>query len=184
MGIDQQKKYEKISHIDGEEFTGCVFQRCDFSSIDLSKIRFEDCLFSSCNFTSTKLENTRMQDVFFYECKFMGINFTQCDNTFLRINFEKCSLRGCNFTELKLKKMKMTDCVVKECHLAQCDLERADFRRSNFEGTVFHHTKLCYANFLEAYHFAIDPLENPLKGAKFSKLEALNLLKGLGILIE
>ncbi len=184
MGTIEQKKYKKEFYVEGECFVDCVFEGCDLSAKDLSKIQFQSCQFIFCNLVTTKMTNTRLQGVSFIESKLMGVDFTRCDPTFFDVSFNKCLLRGCNFTEMRLKGLKILESTVKDCHFVQCILERSDFRKCDLEGTVFHHTKLCYANFLEAFHFEIDPLNNDLKGAKFSKVEALSLLNGLGIIIE
>jgi len=114
----------------------------------------------------------------------MGVDFTLCDPQFFHLDFEKCQLRGCNFTEMPLKGTRFFSCQVRECHFVQCDLRECVFTDSNLEGSVFHHTRLEKADFREATLFQINPENNFLKGAKFSKLEALSLLDGLGILVE
>jgi len=114
----------------------------------------------------------------------MGVDFTVCDPIFLCLAFEKCLLNGCNFTAMQLKEMQMVECIIKECHFAECNLEKSNFTRSNLEGSLFHHSNLLEANFSEATNYQIDPLNNAVKGAKFSTPEALSLLGSLGIKIE
>lgn len=175
---------ENQTLLDEENYSECVFKRCDLSSADLSKKRFFHCRFEGCNLTAVKLELTRLQEVTFYECKCMGVDFTLCDPQFLHLNFDHCQLRGCNFTEMPLKRIRLTGCQVRECHFVQSDMREGVFTESNFEGSLFHKTRLEKADFREAISYQINPENNPLKGAKFSKLEALSLLEGFGILLE
>lgn len=182
--VDSVFKRTPFAEIEGDSFTGCIFEACDFSSQDLSNIRFLDCMFNECNWTMPKLVHTRLQNVIFRECKLMGVDFTSCDSNFLHLSFEKCLVRGCNFIDLPLKGSVFKECQIKECQFIQANLEKADFSQSILEGSIFHNTNLKYANFEEAVQFQIDPLNNVLKGAKFSKFEALSLLKGLGIEIK
>jgi fluoroquinolone resistance protein len=114
----------------------------------------------------------------------MGIDFTVCDPTLLRMSFEKCLLSGCNFTEMELKVAKFVECIVKQCHFVQCNLEKSNFHKANLAGSTFHHANLGKADFREAINYTIHPLHNDLKGAKFSQPEALSLLNGLEISIE
>ena len=45
----------------------------------------------------------------------------------------------------------------------------------------FHHTNLSLANFAEATSYTIDVNANTVKGARFTRLEAVSLLESLGI---
>jgi fluoroquinolone resistance protein len=180
----ESEEFEKIEMLEEESYTDCRFVSCDFSGADFRGKRFQNCQFEKCNFVTTKLDGARLQDVFFSESKLMGVDFTLCDASFLEIGFEKCLLRGCNFTDMKLKKTKFIECNLRECHFVQCNLEEANFEKSDLAGSLFHNTKLDKANFTGALQYTIDPLNNSLKGAKFSSLEALSLLKGLGVVIE
>lgn len=184
METVESEKFEKIKELAGENYNECHFLGCDFSEVDFRGKRFQNCQFERCNFVATKLDGARFQDVFFSQSKLMGVDFTLCDSSFLEIGFEKCLLRGCNFTELKLKGTKFIECNLRECHFVQCNLEQANFEKSDLEGSLFHNTKLDKANFAGAIQYTIDPLNNSLKGAKFSSPEALALLGGLGIKIE
>lgn len=114
----------------------------------------------------------------------MGLDFNKCDPKFLSFSFEKALLVGCNFTDLSLNKVRFDDSEVRECIFVQCDLREASFAKCNLKGTLFHNTRLEKANFSGAQEFVINPINNPIKGAKFSKWEALGLLDGLGILID
>lgn len=184
METIESEKFEKVEKLEGESYIECHFLGCDFLEADFRGKQFQNCRFEKCNFVATKLDGARLQDVFFRDSKLMGIDFTLCDSSFLEVGFEKCLLRGCNFSELKLKMAKFIECNLRECHFVQCNLEQADFKGADLGGSLFHNTKLERANFVGATQYTIDPLNNSLKGARFSSPEALSLLTGLGVVIE
>lgn len=180
----EEKVFEKIQDLEEKEYFECSFLGCEFIEKKFNHKKFFNCLFERCALTGVQLEKARLQQVVFKESKLMGIDFTLCDPTFLKLQFQKCLLRGCNFTEMNLKEISFEDCVVKECHFVQCNLEKANFRRANLEGTLFHKANLAKANFVEAIHYVINPLNNNLKEAHFSKPEVYSLLMDLGIIVE
>jgi uncharacterized protein YjbI with pentapeptide repeats len=73
----------------------------------------------------------------------------------------KCKLVGVDFREASLSQSEITE----------CDLSGAQFSRTNLE----------QSNLTDSYHFEIDVLNNRLRGAQFSRLEALSLLNSLNI---
>ena len=78
--------------------------------------------------------------------------------------FNSCSLKEVDFTETNLTEVKMVN----------CDLSQAIFERTNLQK----------ADFYSSFNFQIDPTNNTVKGAEFSKEGALGLLSGFGIKIN
>lgn len=70
---------------------------------------------------------------------------------------------------------------LKECDFKETLLPEGNFNGCNLEGTLFHHCDLKGADFRNAVNYAIDPLVNQIKKAKFSIPDALSLLKGFDI---
>lgn len=186
MKETQEKKFRDISFEGGEpqSFLECQFEKCIFDRVDLSKWRFFDCKFVSCSFVVLKLENARFQGVSFIESKLMGVDFTLCDPTFFEICFQKSLLHSCNFAQMKLKGCSFTDSVLKECIFSQASCEKVSFARSSLAGSIFHQTNLEKADFTDAIEYGMDPVDNRLKGAKFSMPEAAELIKGLGVVLS
>ena len=63
-------------------------------------------------------------------------------------------------------------------------LYRADFKKTNLEGTRFHQANLKEADFSNAINFSIDPFNNKIEKAKFSKPDVYSFLKFFDIIIE
>lgn len=77
----------------------------------------------------------------------------------------------------------MKECRAKEVDFRNCLLPRADFSHTDFKGALFEKTHLEDANFTEAQNTNINILTNHLKGAVFSRYEALYLLETMGIVL-
>jgi uncharacterized protein YjbI with pentapeptide repeats len=60
-------------------------------------------------------------------------------------------------------------------------LKDADFSDSDLSNTLFRNTNLSSSNFTHSTNFDIDINQNNIKGAMFSRYEAVRLLNGLGI---
>lgn len=174
----QNKQLEKVC------FEKCLFERCDFSKSALTSCSFVDCLFKQCQFTLTTLNNCRLQGVTFSECKLVGVDFTYVLPKFLSLKFEKSILDACNFSHMPLPGTSWKYSTIKNGCFTNSILTGSDFRGCRLSQSLFHHTHLEKANFEGATEYAIDPLNNPLKGARFSKPEVMSLLQYLGIIVE
>ena len=80
----------------------------------------------------------------------------------------------------------MVEVVIVECKAHDVDfrearLAEASFTYTDFAHSLFHNTDLSGADFTEATNYSIDIQANQIKHAKFSRLEAANLLTHLGI---
>lgn len=99
----------------------------------------------------------RLEDCYLKYNEFEKTNFKKFD-------FKKSSIVDSNFIRCNLSESKFKNCDLKNTHFSECDLKKADFR--------------------EAKGYEINPLNNLIKGAKFSREEAILLLKYLDIIIE
>ncbi|MBA3025049.1 MAG: pentapeptide repeat-containing protein [Sulfurimonas sp.] len=167
------------------EFEACTFVSCDFSETFFSSCRFVECRFENCNLSLVKLTNTKMSDVTFNSCKMIGIDWTMGDYKSLLsadpLRFNESILNDSNFFGLTLEGLVMKECKAKEVDFRNCSLLRADFSGTDFKGALFDKTHLEYANFTDAQNTYIDIRTNYLKGAIFSRYEALFLLEIMGI---
>lgn len=77
----------------------------------------------------------------------------------------------------------MSECRAKEVDFRSALLHNATFTATDFKGALFDKTHLENANFTNASNTQIDLRTNHLKGAIFSRFEALSLLEGLGIVL-
>ena len=73
---------------------------------------------------------------------------------------------------------------VKECYFTNTTLIKSDFAYADLQGTVFHNCNLSKSNFMGAICYAIDPLVNDIKKARFSYPEVTSLLDYFDIIID
>lgn len=169
------------------EFESCTFVSCDFSETFFSSCRFIECHFENCNLSLMKLTSTKMSDVTFKSCKMIGIDWTMGDWKSLLtpepIRFIECILTDSNFLGLSLEGMVMKECRAAEVDFRNCSLKKANFSQTDFKGALFENTHLEGADFTEVQNTNINIRTNYLKGAIFSRYEALFLLETMGIVL-
>ncbi|MCE0495458.1 pentapeptide repeat-containing protein [Vibrio salinus] len=181
--------FEKLEISDasyqGIEFEECQFTDCDFSGVRFAGCKFINCEFLKCNLSLFSLPNSRLFGVTFVESKLVGVNWTLAEWPIYHVDFElkfvRCILNDSSFFGLTLNEL-----VMDECKLHDVDFREGDFTGSvmtlcDFTNSLFMHTNLQNADFSDSVSYAIDVLENRIKGATFSRYEALNLLESLGI---
>lgn len=169
------------------EFEDCTFISCDFSETFFASCKFTECRFVNCNLSLMKLTNTKMSDVDFDSCKMIGIDWTMADWKSLLnadpLRFRECILNDSNFFGLSLEGLVMRECRAKEVDFCNGTFRKADFTLTDFKGALFANTHLEEANFTDAQNTSIDIRSNHLKGAVFSRYEALFLLESMGIVL-
>ncbi|MCK9162790.1 MAG: pentapeptide repeat-containing protein [Bacteroidales bacterium] len=178
---------EKIKNINfnqitlGEEYDDCIFSNCDFSGMIIDNTIFEDCIFDSCNFSLAKIEAS-LRDVYFKECKMTGTNFTKL-KSFSSFSFEKSNLEYATFMRAKLRKTKFTDTSLIEVDFSQTDLTMSVLKNCDLSRALFSNTNLEKADLSTSYNFVIDPNNNKIKKAIFSKEGLIGLVLSFGIRI-
>lgn len=167
------------------EFEQCQFIECDFSHSQFSNCRFIDCEFINCNLSDLSWNYSSLEEVIFKGCKLNSIVWGQVNWPQLAltapVSFKDCELSHSSFFELQLKALTMTDCFAKDVDFRHANLAKSQFIGTDFRDSVFHQINLSNANFVGATQFNIDIKNNDVSGAKFERLEALNLLAGLDI---
>jgi uncharacterized protein YjbI with pentapeptide repeats len=113
----------------------------------------------------------------------LGIDWTQAAQP-LSLAFQGCNLNHSVFMGLSLQKMGMVACVAHEIDFSNANLTKANLSETDFLGSRFSNTNLSQADLTHAVHYAIDPMTNRLKKAKFSLPEVLSLLAAFDIDIE
>jgi uncharacterized protein YjbI with pentapeptide repeats len=169
------------------EFEDCTFVSCDFSETFFFACKFIECRFVNCNLGVMKLTNSKMSDVEFVSCKMIGIDWTMADWKSLLnaqpLRFRECILNDSNFFGLNLDEIVMNECKAKEVDFSNGSFQKADFKGTDFKGAFFANTHLEGANFIDTSNTMIDIRSNHLKGAIFSRYEALFLLETMGIVL-
>ena len=173
--------------IKNAEFEECTFTSCDFSEALFLSCRFIDCSFENCNLSVMKLTDSIVSGTDFLSCKMIGIDWTMCDFKSLLssepIKFVNSLLSDSNLFGLSLERIQMRECVARDVDFGSGSFMSADFSATDFKGAQFGNTHLEYANFTDATNIQLDIKTNHLKGAIFSRYEALFLLESMGIVL-
>lgn len=166
-------------------FEECTFRNCDFSESEFSECKFIDCQFLQCNLSILKVKSCRFSDVVFEDSKAIGIDWTRAEwpriPLFSPIKFFKCIINDSTFMGLDLNEIVIEECKAHEVDFREGSFCDANFSATDFTNSLFNETNLSGADFTEALNYQIDVNYNNLKGAKFSRHEAVCLLEGLGI---
>lgn len=186
--IDENIVYKNITaaEIEGYDrtFEGCTFVNCDLSYANLSNITFINCVMDTCNLSLIKITGTGFQDVEFKDCKITGVDFNASQSFSFAVSFEKCVLDYAIFQKRKLKGIRFNNCSLMEVDFSEADLTNAVFDNCNLSRAVFSRTILKGADFTTAQNFDIDPENNTIAKAKFSRDSLVNLLGKYNLIIE
>jgi len=184
----ENKLFERIDYttnsLDKGEYENCRFLNCNFYNGDLSHITFRECLFDGCDFSLAILKNTAINDIKFINCKLLGVLFDDCNPFLLSVDFENCLLKLAVFYKLKLKKTRFKNCNLQEADFTEADLSSSVLDDCDLQRAIFHKTNLEKADFRSSFHYSIDPENNRIKKAKFSRAGVLGLLDKYSIEIE
>lgn len=77
----------------------------------------------------------------------------------------------------------MKECRAKEVDFRNASMQNGNFKGSDFKGALFANTHLEGADFTDSTNTMIDVRSNHIKGAIFSRYEALFLLETMGIVL-
>ncbi|MGL5391087.1 MAG: pentapeptide repeat-containing protein, partial [Shewanella sp.] len=167
------------------EFEDCDFHDCHFSESTWRKCQFIDCRFVRCNLSLVKVPLCQFSGVAFVECKLVGIDWTRAAWSPLSFatpfSFAQCILNDGSFLGLTLDEITIEACKAHDVDFREGSFKRANFTHTDFSHSLFGHTVLLEADFSEASNYDIDIFNNKIKGAKFSRDQALRLLHGLDI---
>ena len=171
--------------LQGVTFEACQFVDCDFSANVWHSVRLQECQFTRCNLGLWQLPYSELASVQFDDCKLLGVDWTRVAWPSLaltpRLQFRHCLLDDSSFFGLALDEMVLTGCQARDVDFRDCHLRRADLRDSDLAHSLFGNTDQRATNLTEARDYDIDLRHNQLKGAKFSRFEALRLLDSLEI---
>lgn len=185
LDVSFKKLEQQQQHFQDIEFEDCQFTDCDFSEAIFTNCTFTNCEFMRCNLSLIRLTNSKLFTISFIESKLVGVDWTKATWPRYHLDFElqfrQCILNDSSFFALTLHQL-----VLEQCKLHDVDFREGDFSASvmsycDFSYSVFMRTNLHKVDFTESTGYAINVLENHVKGAKFSKYEALNLLQCLDI---
>ncbi len=168
-----------------KEFEGCNFKDCDLSEVSFRSCRFIDCNFENCNLSLTDFSYSRFTDVIFDHCKLVGVDWTKLNwpNLVLSspLHFKQCILNDASFFGLNIEEIVIEGCKAHDADFRDAKMGQSNLTYTDFRHALFNKTGLRNADFSEAENYDIDIFNNDIKGAKFCRDQAVNLLVGLGI---
>lgn len=179
--IELDLRFQELLNI---EFDECTFVKCDFSNTKFKNCIFHSCTFLQCDLSLVNVVYSKFLEIAFIDCKVIGIDWTKASwNSLIKtpIKFESSIINSSSFYGLDLKGMILKECEAKDVDFRETDLSEADFSYSDFSDTSFLHTNLTKVNFSYAKNFNIDIQANILKGAIFSRYDAIRLLSAFEI---
>lgn len=172
---------EEIGH---NNYEYCTFSKCDFTNAILQNCTFVDCVFIDCNFSMTKLPQSTLNNVRFESSKIMGVNFGMCHDFIFEVSFKNCVLDYSSFEKRKMSKTSFAKCSLKGVDFGHANLKQAIFLDCDLMDAIFYNTNLQEADFRQAYNYIINPDENSIKKASFSREGLAGLLTQYNITIE
>lgn len=183
--IDQEFESKQFANNKMKEvsYDNCTFIRCDFSNTILSLCKFNDCSFEHCNLSMTQVTQSTLNNVTFKNCKILGVKFNQCHDFIFSVYFENSILDYSSFERRKMSKTKFINTSLKGVDFGYADLKQSIFSNTNMSEAIFYNTNLLEADLSTAYNYIIDPSENNIKKARFSRDSLSGLLSKFDIII-
>lgn len=168
----------------GKEFDDCTFDKCDFSHTAFKNCKFITCHFLHCNLSVMQVLDSQFNGCSFEDSKVIGVDWTKASWSALTQRapkFIRCVLNDSSFWGLELEAIMISGCEARDVDFRESNLKKANLCDTDFTNALFRNTIMIEANFTHASNFDIDVRVNDIKGAKFSRYEAIRLLGGLGI---
>lgn len=170
---------------DHKEFDHCTFVRCSLSETAFNYCTFRDCMFKDCDLRLIHVKGSAFINVKFEGSEVSYVNWTEGawakTGLLNSISFARCNISYCTFIGLTLKSFAATGCTAHDVDFSETNLTGAILTDTDFSESRFLHTNLSGADLTSATGYAISPLDNQIKKAKFSLPQALSLLAALDI---
>ena len=174
----------KINPLEKGDYENCVFESCQFQEAYLDNQNFTECHFLDCDLTNANITNTQFNEVIFEDSKLVGIRFETCNPILLQLGFKGCNLSLASFYEMNIQNTTFKGCQLHQVDYSFANLSKCDFGNANLKGAIFEQTSLEEANLASALNITIDPTQNTIKKARFSKEGLIGLLKKYDIVVE
>ncbi|WBO84151.1 pentapeptide repeat-containing protein [Hymenobacter yonginensis] len=166
------------------EFEEYRFRNIDFSEANLAGIRFSDCLFENCNLAGANISQTALQNVAFEGCKLLGLPFHACRDMLFGVHFDRCQLDYASFLGRALPATRFVGCSLQEADFSQANLTAAVFDDCQLTRAIFRQSILVGTDFRTAHGVELDPEQNEVRQARFSRHSLPGLLTKYALVIE
>ncbi len=182
------EEYSKIDFtkttIKKGEYDNCIFSNCNFENVHVSNIQFVECEFIDCNFSNTIIKDFAFKDVNFVNCKMIGVKFNEVNSFLLKISFKDCQLSFSSSYKLKTPFTRFKNCNLVEVDFTETIANNCIFDKIDLKRAIFESTNLYKSDFRTAFNFDLNPQNNYLKNAMFSRNSIDGLLLNHKIIIE
>ncbi len=187
---------------DGETYSGLEYQHLDLTESTIARLHFEEVLFTQLVATGTHCDFLRVEDVRFagsnlanaawpnlsclrtefISCRMTG--FSTLEATFRDSVFKDCKVDLAQFYKGKLRGVRFEDCPLTGADFRLADLTEAVFVRCDLSHTDFTGAKLVGADLRGCQIEGMRAGANELRGAIIDEIQALALVRAMGITIS
>lgn len=187
---------------DRETYAHLEYQHLDLAERVISRLHFETVLFAQAIATATRFDHLRVEDARFAGCNLANAAWPKA--SCVRTEFIGCRMTGFSTQEALFNDIIFRDCKVdlaqfyqtklRGVRFEECPLTGTDFRASDLTGVVFVHCDLSNTDFTGATLSGadlrgcqIDGMRagpNELRGAIIDEVQALALVRAMGIVID
>ena len=136
-----------------------------------------------CDLSGAKLVQTAFQECEFSACKMLGIAFEACNSFLFQVYCSQCTLDFSSFYQVDLSSSQFSQCQLKEADFTEANLSGVVLDECNLAGATFDQTNLEKTDFSSAVNYELNPDENKIRGAIFSKEGLAGLLSSYHIKI-
>lgn len=169
------------------EFVDCVFENCKFIECNITHCTFSECKFINCSFVGNRMKDISLLFSEFIECTIVGVSWLDLQAgsiTFPIAKLQRCYLKYNDFEKMNFKKFDFEESSIIDSNFVRCNLSESNFKNCDLKNTHFAECDLKKSDFRKAKGYEINMIDNQIKGAKFTYIDAINLLKYFDIVIE
>ncbi len=167
------------------EWHGCTLDHVCLREADLRGAYFRDTVFFCCDLAGAVLIGATLHRCEFKNCRLTGANFSA--GALADVRFSGCVGQSASFSECGLKDVMFEQTDLSNaafCDIGQRRRAAFAFQKCSLAGAQFLHTPLAGQNFASCNIDGIS-LEGPeLRGAHVTALQACELAKLLGVIVE
>ena len=133
----------------------CIFEKIDFTLIELEDVNFIDVIFDGCNLSNKIFDERFLTRVVFKNCKMIGTSFIA--STLKDVEFDSTILKYSNFTMAKMNSISITN----------TDLTESYFTETNIKNIIFDNVKLYRTEFVKTNLKNVDFSSSDINGILF-----------------
>lgn len=184
----EEKLWKKIAACDEDFSTICIskvrFENCNFLDCSFKKGEFTDVIFQSCNFSNCDFDETYFNRCRFLSSKGIGTKFT--GSSIQNVTIADSNFDYANFDASKLENFKIEHTELNSGNVTQCRCKNVVWDHVQLVNTSFFGTSLNKMDFTTCTIAGVVLSDDcrELKGAIVDLYQAAELAKRLGVVIK